>query len=74
MQLVMLRVVYACSGSGNLTPPEAHESIKLATVIVDAVEPRVRDTWLSSNGPLARKLYEKILRPDMDPDLRVEVC
>ncbi|KAI9788182.1 MAG: hypothetical protein M1835_002402 [Candelina submexicana] len=71
MQLVMLRVIYTCSGSGTLTSVEALESVRLAKEIMDAIEPSVRDAWLQSNGPLARKMNDKVLRSAIAPDLRL---
>ncbi|KAI9715876.1 MAG: hypothetical protein M1812_005696 [Candelaria pacifica] len=72
LNLVVLRVVYACSGSGNLTSAEALESVKLAKEIVDAVEPNLRDAWLQSNAALTRKMNEKVLKSSIAPDLRLQ--
>ncbi len=74
MHLIMLRVIFACSGSGNLTSIEALESVRLAKEIIDAVEPSLRDIWLQSNAPLTRKLQEKVLRSGIALDLKVKVC
>ncbi|KAH0562962.1 hypothetical protein GP486_002475 [Trichoglossum hirsutum] len=62
IDLVVLRVISACSSNSNLSSDEALEDVQLATVIMDAVEPGLRGAWVKSNGRTVRKLYEKVLR------------
>lgn len=62
LDLVVLRVILACSSSCNLAPPEAAESIRLAICITDTIEPEQKQAWMASNSPKIAKLCEKAVR------------
>ncbi|KAK4865430.1 hypothetical protein LT330_009541 [Penicillium expansum] len=62
LDLVVLRVILACSSSCNLAPPEAAESIRLAICIADTIEPEQKQAWMASNSPKIAKLCEKAVR------------
>ncbi|KGO75270.1 hypothetical protein PITC_001340 [Penicillium italicum] len=62
LDLVVLRVILACSSSCNLAPPEAAESIRLAICIADAIEPEQKQAWMAGNSPKIAKLCEKAVR------------
>ncbi|EKV18968.1 Chromosome segregation ATPase-like protein [Penicillium digitatum] len=62
LDLVVLRVILACSSSCNLAPPEAAESIQLAICIADAIEPEQKQAWTAGNHPKIAKLCEKAAR------------
>ncbi|KAI9769435.1 MAG: hypothetical protein M1840_004137 [Geoglossum simile] len=62
IELVVLQVISACSSNSGLSGDEALENAQLATVIMDAIEPSLRDAWVKANGRVMRKLYEKVLR------------
>lgn len=62
LDLVVLRVILACSSSCNLAPPEAAESIRLAICIADAIEPEQTQAWIASNSSKISKLCEKAAR------------
>lgn len=74
MDLVVLRVIFACSNSSSLTSDDALESLKLAKEIIDAVERQQKDEWLKSNGSKIRKFFEKVLRKGICPELQALVC
>ncbi|KAL2706106.1 hypothetical protein AAEP93_001356 [Penicillium crustosum] len=59
LDLVVLRVILACSSSCNLAPPDAAESIRLAICIADAIEPEQKQAWMAGNTPKIAKLCEK---------------
>ncbi|KAF4771708.1 hypothetical protein HAV15_004556 [Penicillium sp. str.  len=62
LDLVVLRVILACSSSCNLAPPDAAESIRLAICIADAIEPEQKQAWMAGNSPKIAKLCEKAVR------------
>ncbi|KAJ5428336.1 hypothetical protein N7445_009790 [Penicillium cf. griseofulvum] len=62
LDLVVLRVILACSSSCNLAPPQAAESIRLAICIADAIEPEQKQAWIAGNNPKIAKLCEKAAR------------
>ncbi|KAJ5372625.1 hypothetical protein N7517_004631 [Penicillium concentricum] len=62
LDLVVLRVILACSSSCNLAPPQAAESIQLAICIADAIEPEQKQAWMAGNKPKIAKLCEKAVR------------
>ncbi|KAJ5154576.1 uncharacterized protein N7500_010015 [Penicillium coprophilum] len=62
LDLVVLRVILACSSSCNLAPPQAAESIRLAICIADAIEPEQKQAWIAGNNPKIAKLCEKAVR------------
>jgi hypothetical protein len=74
LDLVVLRVIFACSSSSNLSLEDSVESLKLAREIIGAVNDEEKGLWLNSNGPKVRKLYEKVLRVGLAQDLQSSVC
>ncbi|CAG8898917.1 unnamed protein product [Penicillium egyptiacum] len=62
LDLVVLRVILACSSSCNLAPSEAAESIRLAICIAEAIEPEQKQAWIAGNNPKIAKLCEKAVR------------
>lgn len=74
LDLVVLRVILACSSSSNhLTPSQAAESIRLSISIADAVDPQQRQIWLSSNSSKIAKLCEKVARDGLDHEIQMMV-
>ncbi|KAJ5114751.1 hypothetical protein NUU61_000510 [Penicillium alfredii] len=72
LDLVVLRVILACSSSCNsLTPSAAAESIRLAICIADALEIDQKQTWISGNSSKIGKLCEKIARKGLDDEIRM---
>ncbi|GIK01131.1 hypothetical protein Aspvir_005163 [Aspergillus viridinutans] len=67
LDLVILRVILACSAScDNLPPRKAAESIRLAIEICDSVEQGQKDCWIANNAPKIAKLCEKVNRNGID--------
>lgn len=74
LDLVVLRVILACSASCNsLTSEQATESIRLALEICDAVEPEQREQWIGANSTKSAKLCEKVTRPGIDQGVQILV-
>lgn len=74
LDLVVLRVILACSSRCNsLTPSGAAESIRLAICIADALEIDQKQTWISGNSSKIGKLCEKIAREGLDDEIRMMV-
>ena len=74
LDLVVLRVILACSSNcNNLTPAQAAESIRLAINIADAVEPDQKKSWISSNSSKIAKLCEKVSRENLNREIQVMV-
>lgn len=74
LDLVVLRVILACSSSCNLAPSQAAESIKLAIYIADATQPDQKQAWMASNSSKLAKLCEKAGRDGLDNEIRTMVC
>lgn len=74
LDLVVLRVVLACSAScSGLSPAEAVESVRLAVEICDRVGFEQRESWIKSNPSRIAKLCEKVSRDGIDPELQMMV-
>ena len=73
LDLVVVRVILACSSSSTLSIPESMHGIQLAKQICDAVEPAQRDTWVRNNGAKLVKLCEKVLRTGIDSKVQTMV-
>ncbi|KAF3390384.1 hypothetical protein F1880_009169 [Penicillium rolfsii] len=72
LDLVVLRVILACSSNcHNLTPSQAAESIRLAINIADAVEPNLKNSWLSSNSSKIAKLCEKVAKGNLNREIQI---
>ncbi|KAL5695027.1 hypothetical protein EMGR_001650 [Emarellia grisea] len=79
LDLVILRVILACSAScDNLPPRKAAESIRLAIEICDSVEQGQKDCWIANNAPKIAKLCEKVNNNGIDWQVQMmkmeEVC
>ncbi|KAJ5357534.1 hypothetical protein N7541_004692 [Penicillium brevicompactum] len=66
LDLVVLRVILACSSSCNLGPQDAATSIRLAVDIADAIEPAQKQAWVASNSAKISKLCEKAAKDGLD--------
>ncbi|GFF37332.1 hypothetical protein IFM51744_03428 [Aspergillus udagawae] len=67
LDLVILRVILACSAScDNLPPGKAAESIRLAIEICESVEQGQKDCWIANNAHKIAKLCEKVNRNGID--------
>lgn len=62
LDLVVLRVILACSSSCKLAPSEAAESIRLAICIAEAIESEQKQVWIAGNNSKIAKLCEKAVR------------
>ncbi|RAH43421.1 uncharacterized protein BO95DRAFT_516470 [Aspergillus brunneoviolaceus CBS 621.78] len=72
MDLVVLRVILACSDScSELTPVQAAESICLAIQICDRVEPEQKEAWNAANPSKIAKLREKVMRSGIDRGVQI---
>ena len=70
LDLVVLRVIFACSDSSNLSLEDSVESLQLANEIIGAIDIEEKGHWLRDNGPKIRKLYEKVLRVGLARELQ----
>lgn len=74
LDLVVLRVILACSAScNNLSPHEAAESVRLAIDVCDTVEPEQKQVWISGNSSKIGKLYEKVTREGINNEVQLMV-
>ena len=73
LDLVVLKVILSCSRNCSLRVDGVLESLKLSEEIVDAVPSRERSAWVKSNAAKVKKLSEKILRPDIDKEVKCVV-
>lgn len=71
LDLVVLRVILACSSNCNLASSQAAESIRLAICVLDAVEPEQKHTWISNNSSKIAKLCEKVAKDGLGRDIQV---
>ena len=66
LDLVVVKAITACSQSCQLSTHDIVESLKLSTEIVDAFDKGEKSSWLAGNVWKTQKLYEKVLRPDIE--------
>ncbi|KAL8733647.1 MAG: hypothetical protein Q9166_002057 [cf. Caloplaca sp. 2 TL-2023] len=64
LDLVVLRVVYACSKSRDLSIPDIIEVLHLSITVVKAIDYADRQTWTANNAGKLTKLVEKRLLDD----------
>lgn len=72
MQLVALRVVFACRPGSDEANAEALTSVILANEVIIAVAESVRAEWCNKNPNIIRKLQEKCVVGNLIPDLRFQ--
>lgn len=73
LDLVVARIILACSASSTLSLAESIHGIQLGKEICDAIEPEQRDVWIRNNGAKLMKLCEKILRSGIDANVQAMV-
>ncbi|KAF9889781.1 hypothetical protein FE257_006871 [Aspergillus nanangensis] len=72
LDLVVLRVILACSASCNsLTVDQAAEGVRLAIGICDTLEQEQREAWIGANAPKIAKLCEKVTRSGINPEVQI---
>lgn len=74
LDLVVIKVITACSQSCQLSTNEIVESLKLSREIVDAFDKITLSSWQAGNVGKTKKLYAKILRPGIEAKVQCEVC
>lgn len=62
IQLVVLRVILACSDNIQTSKLDTLETISLATEIIQRVSIRSKTEWIDRNPKLMQKLHDKITR------------
>ena len=73
LDLVVLKVILSCSKNCSLRLDEIVESLKLSGEIINAVSSSERSCWKERNPAKINKLYEKILRYDLDKQVACAV-
>ena len=74
LELVVLRVILACSASCNgMQVNQAAESIRLAIEICQTVGPDERKRWIGTNPAKVAKLSEKVARDAISPRVQIMV-
>ena len=73
LDLVVIKAIKACSQRCQLSANDIVESLKLSREIIDALDKNERSSWLAGNNQKSKKLYEKILRPDIEDKVQCEV-
>lgn len=72
MQLIALRVMWACNASTGDSIDEKAESLALANRIVTAVPVWEREAWSKANALLLKKFEEKVFAPSLDPSIQFQ--
>lgn len=74
LDLVVLRVILACSSSSSFTPSQAADSIRLAVSIVDNIDRDQKISWVASGSSKVAKLCDKVVRDGLDREVQLMVC
>lgn len=69
LDLVVLKVIFACSKSCALSPPAVLESLELSNTIIEAVDVSDRQQWMTHDRSKFRKLVEKIVVYDQKSEV-----
>ena len=72
MDLVVLRMILACSSNSELKQDQALEILELSKVIIGAIEGKEKNAWHGRNSAKVDKLIEKVLRKDLDPRIQTK--
>ena len=73
LDLVVLKVILSCSRNCSLRLDEVIESLKLSEEITNAVLSSERRSWMGKNTAKIKKLSEKVLRHDIDSEVKCAV-
>lgn len=74
LDLVVLKMIYACSKSCKLSSQEIVESLQLSNVILEAIDQADRAIWMEKNQAKFSKLIEKVVSPIQSPEVLSMVC
>ncbi|KAL8854915.1 MAG: hypothetical protein Q9221_000422 [Calogaya cf. arnoldii] len=69
LDLVVLKMIYACSKSCKLSIPQIVESLQLSNVILKAIDEEDRATWMEKNQSKVGKLIEKVTSHAHSPEV-----
>ena len=70
LELVVLRVILICSINCPLDHDRAMDNLQLSKEIIDAIDETEKETWLKRTTTGGKKLQEKVLRADLDVNIR----
>ncbi len=70
LDLVVLKAILLCSRSCTLSSSRISGSLKLCTQVIDAVPNSERSSWNMENSVKVKKLYEKVMRSDIDRNVQ----
>lgn len=73
LDLMITRVILACSASSTLSLADSIHGIQLAREVCDALEPKERDAGIRTKGSKLVMLCEKVMRSGIDPKVQVMV-
>jgi len=73
LQLLVLRVIWACKPDRDGVTEEAFACVNLAKDVVTGVSRDFRVDWCQRNPAIVHKLHERTLQPDVSPELAFEV-
>lgn len=71
--IVVLKAAVACSKSCKLSVPQVIESLHLSTVVIQAIDFADRSSWTANDKHASKKLIEKVLACDQQPEIRCAV-
>ncbi|KAL8655097.1 MAG: hypothetical protein Q9226_003173 [Calogaya cf. arnoldii] len=69
LDLVVLKMIYACSKSCKLSILQIVESLQLSNVILEAIDEEDRATWMEKNQAKVGKLIEKVTSHTHSPEV-----
>lgn len=72
MQLIVLRVMWACTPTTGESLDEKVEALLLANEIIPAVPIHEREVWRKANSLVPLKFEEKVFAPLLEPGLRFQ--
>ncbi|KAL8673584.1 MAG: hypothetical protein Q9168_001982 [Polycauliona sp. 1 TL-2023] len=69
LDLVVLKMISACSQSSTLTGPAIVESLQLSQVILEAIDETDRAIWMGKSPTKISKLIEKVMSSTHSPEI-----
>lgn len=70
LDLVTLKAIMICSNTCRLSSSMRIENIKLCVEILRVIDSSEKSSWVAKNPGKMRKLFEKMLRPNLDDEMQ----
>jgi outer membrane murein-binding lipoprotein Lpp len=71
IQLIVLRVTFACSRNKIMTPEQSIDGVEQAVLVIENIDEHYKSCWTEENSDHVKKLHQKVLQTQDNPELQL---